>query len=244
MTEIRGAIAPHVEAGWVEALLLELRLQGVSGERIGAALAEVEAHVVDSGQSAEEAFGDPAQYARSLGLPAEPEQSKTATLKGVVPTLIQLFGLVAVVAAMPWSDAAVGVTTTLLAGLVAAALLPVVVVALGDRVLRAIVEHPVRVFLIVMVVLGAVATGLVAAGRLGLDQTLFEVSRPVLLGIGLLALALGTWMAIRSDVTEPDVVSSPVPGSGLPRPGVRHWAWVALPIPVATVVLAVLLSVV
>lgn len=242
MTEIRGAIAPHVEPGWVEAMLLELRLQGVSGERIGAALAEVEAHVVDSGESAEEAFGDPVEYARSLGLPAEPEQSKAATLKGVVPTLIQLFGLVAVIAAMPWGPDAVGVTTTLLAGLVVAALLPVVVVALGDRVLRAIVERPVVVFGVTMLVLGVVAAGLVAAGRLGLDQVLFEVSRPAMLVIGLLALALGTWIAIRSDATAPDVLSSPVPGSGLPRPGVRHWVWTALPIPVATVFLAVLLS--
>ncbi len=242
MVEIQGAIAPHVEADWVQAMLLELRLQGVAGERIGAALAEVEAHVVDSGQSAQEAFGDPVDYARSLGLPAEPEQSKTATLKGVVPTLIQLFGLFAVIAAMPWSAATVGVTTTLLAGLLAAALLPVVVVALGDRVLRAIVEHPVRVFLITMVALAAVVAGLLAAGRLGLDHTLFEVPRAVMLGVGVVALALGTWMAIRSDATEPDVLSSPVPGSALPRPGVRHWAWTALPIPVATVFLAVLLS--
>lgn len=242
MTEIRGAIAPHVEAGWVEAMLLELRLQGVSGDRIGAALAEVEAHVVDSGQGAEEAFGDPVEYARSLGLPAEPEQSRTATLKGVVPTLIQLFGLVAVVAAMPWGPDAVGVTTTLLAGLVVAALLPVVVVALGDRVLRAIVERPVVVFLATMLILAAVAAGLVAAGRLGLDQALFELPRPLMLVTGLLALALGTWVAVRSDATEPDVVSSPVPGSRLPRPGVRHWAWTALPVPVATVFLAGLLS--
>ncbi len=242
MTEIRGAIAPHVEPGWVEAMLLELRLQGVSGERIGAALAEVEAHVVDSGQNAEEAFGDPVEYARSLGLPPEPAQSRTATLKGVVPTLVQLFGLVAVVASMPWSADAVGVTATLLTGLVVAALLPVVVVALGDRVLRAIVEHPVVVFGVTMLCLGALAAGLVVAGRLGLDRTLFDVPRPAMMLIGLIALAIGTWMAIRSDAAEPDVVSSPVPGSGLPRPGLRHWAWTALPIPAAAVFLAVLLS--
>lgn len=242
MTEIRGAIAPHVESGWVEAMLLELRLQGVSGERIGAALAEVEAHVVDSGQSAQEAFGDPVEYARSLGLPPEPEQSKAATLKGSVPTLIQLFGLVAVTAAMPWGDGAVGITATLLAGLVVTALVPVLVVALGDRLLRAIVEHPVVVFGVTMLCLGALVTGLVAAGRLGFDQTLFELPRPAMLGIGLLALALGTWAAIRSDATTPDLVSSPVPGSALPRPGVRHWAWAALPIPVVTVLLASLLA--
>ncbi len=241
MTEIRGAVAPHVEPDWVEAMLLELRLQGVSGERIGAALAEVEAHVVDSGQNADEAFGDPVEYARSLGLPPEPEQSRAATLKAVAPTLIQLFGLIAVIATVPWSADAVGVTTTLLTGLAVAALLPVVVVALGDRVLRAIVERPVVVFGVTMLGLGALAAGLVAAGRLGLDRTVVELPRPAMALIGLVALAIGTWMAVRAGAAEPDVVSSPVPGSRLPRPGVRHWVWTALPIPAATLLLAVLL---
>lgn len=145
-------------------------------------------------------------------------------------------------ACVPWRAEAVGVTTTLLTGLVVVALLPVVIVALGDRVLRAIVDHPVVVFGVTLLCLGAVAAGLVVAGRLGLDQTLFGVPRPAMVLIGLIALAIGTWMAIRSDATEPDVVSSPVPGSGLPRPGVRHWAWMALPIPVAALFLAVLLS--
>ena len=42
---------PHVEQDWAEAFLLELRLRGVGGRRIGAALAEVEAHCAESGES-------------------------------------------------------------------------------------------------------------------------------------------------------------------------------------------------
>ncbi|MFT4294553.1 MAG: hypothetical protein QM582_03975 [Micropruina sp.] len=242
MTEIRQAIAPHVEPGWVEGMLLELRLQGVSGEQIGAALAEVEAHVVDSGQGAQEAFGDPVEYARSLGLPPSPEQSRAATLKSSVPVLIQLFGMVCVSAAMPWGVAAVGVAPSLLAGLVLAGLLPVVGIAFGDQLLRAIVEHPVVVFVVTLVALGAVSGGLVALSRLGLDQPLFDLPRPVVLLAGLIALAVGTWAAVRSDAEVPDVVSSPVPGSAMPRPGVRHWAWTALPIPVAAVAIVLLIT--
>lgn len=160
----------------------------------------------------------------------------------MVPVLTQLFGLVCVTAALPWSTAAVGIAPSLLAGLACAALLPVAAVLLGDLLLRAIVGHPIVVFVVTLAVLGMLAGGLVALSRLGFDQPLFELPRPAVLAVGLIALAIGAWVAVRSGAEVPDLVSSPVPGSALPRPGVRHWAWTALPIPVATVFLAALLS--
>ncbi len=69
--ELERTFAPHIDPAWTEAALLELRLLGVRGDRIGAALAEADAFCVDSGQDAAEAFGDPVAYARSLDLPAE-----------------------------------------------------------------------------------------------------------------------------------------------------------------------------
>ncbi|MBP8919839.1 MAG: hypothetical protein KBG85_09055 [Micropruina sp.] len=242
MTEIRETIAPHVEPAWLEEVLLELRLQGVSGERIGAALAEVEAHVVDSGQSAAEAFGDPTEYARSLELPPSPEQSRTATVKGIVPTLVQLLGMVCVCAAMPWGQGTVVVTTTLLAGLVLAVLVSLAAAAFGDVLLRAVVSHPVVVWIGCTLGVGVLAGGLVAANRLGLERALFDLPGMGVLVAGLAALAIGTWMALRSGADAPDLITSPVPGRGTGRPGVRHWVWVALPIPVATVALAAILS--
>ena len=46
------------------------RLRGADGAQTGEALAEVEAHVADSGQTPQEAFGDPRAYAESV-LPRE-----------------------------------------------------------------------------------------------------------------------------------------------------------------------------
>ena len=51
---------------WRDELLVELRMLGVSGDRIGAALAEVDAHCADSGETPVEAFGPPRAYARAL----------------------------------------------------------------------------------------------------------------------------------------------------------------------------------
>lgn len=53
---------------WLEELTLELRMREVSGAAIGDALAQVRAHLAESGESAEEAFGTPEQYASELNL--------------------------------------------------------------------------------------------------------------------------------------------------------------------------------
>lgn len=54
---------------WLDDLAIALRLRNVSGEAIGDALAVVREHLADSGQTAHQAFGDPAAYARELELP-------------------------------------------------------------------------------------------------------------------------------------------------------------------------------
>jgi hypothetical protein len=56
----------HLMDPWRDALIAELRLREVPGDRIGEALAEVDAHCADSGQTPDEAFGDPVGYARTL----------------------------------------------------------------------------------------------------------------------------------------------------------------------------------
>jgi len=95
MTEkysLERELAPHVDPQWAEWFLVTLRLQEVPGDRIGAALAEVEAHVAESGETAEEAFGEPVAYARSLGLKANPAGTKGQLLRNllVVPSLLGL----------------------------------------------------------------------------------------------------------------------------------------------------------
>ena len=54
------------EKRYLTDLAYALRLRNISGLRIGEILAEVEAHIADSGQSAQEAFGTPKEYARQF----------------------------------------------------------------------------------------------------------------------------------------------------------------------------------
>jgi len=58
---------------WLDLFVIELRLLDVGGTAIGDALASAREFLADSGQSADEAFGAPRQYAQALGLPAEPK---------------------------------------------------------------------------------------------------------------------------------------------------------------------------
>lgn len=58
--------APHTDKQWVSNFILEARLLDVPGATIGDCLAEIDSHVVESGESAQEAFGDPAVYARAV----------------------------------------------------------------------------------------------------------------------------------------------------------------------------------
>ncbi|MHA7303666.1 hypothetical protein ACX80E_00205 [Arthrobacter sp. TMN-49] len=93
--------APHKK--WLEELTLELRLNDVPGQEIGDALATVEEFVADSGQSPEEAFGTPRDYAAILA--AETPRPAKESLRGVVAlTAASLVVFLAFSAALtPWS---------------------------------------------------------------------------------------------------------------------------------------------
>jgi len=57
------------EKKWLDELAVELRLRDVPGSAIGDALASVKEFLADSGQSPDEAFGSPREYAADLNLP-------------------------------------------------------------------------------------------------------------------------------------------------------------------------------
>src|SRR5699024_7795615 len=94
-------LAPHVEKQWAEAFIVELRLQGVSGKNLGAALAEVDSHCADAEESAEQTSGDPAAYAKSLQLPTDPANSPRATVIRLIPTAVQIIGFMTLIRASP-----------------------------------------------------------------------------------------------------------------------------------------------
>ncbi len=60
----------HVLGAWPEwrdRLIFALRMENVSGSEIGVILAEAESHLDATGEQPEDAFGDPAEYARQRG---------------------------------------------------------------------------------------------------------------------------------------------------------------------------------
>ncbi len=80
---------------WRDALIAELRLREVPGDRIGEVLADVDAYCTDSGQTPVEAFGDPIAYAQSLiEVHAPPRRAGDAVRKFVLPT-VQTFATLA-----------------------------------------------------------------------------------------------------------------------------------------------------
>lgn len=96
-----GDLAPHVDPKWAEAFMLELRLRGVHGDDIGAALAEIDSHCAEAEVTAEEAFGPAKDYAVSLDLPADTAQHTGEIVKAVLPSVFQLLGMMLMIWSAP-----------------------------------------------------------------------------------------------------------------------------------------------
>lgn len=198
---------PHVEPAWAEAFVVELRLRGVEGRRIGAALAEVEAHCAESGESAQEAFGDPTAYAVELAL----DGTVTLDWRGeLVPSVLGLSGMMLTLGAVGASRAGtlVELTTGLALVVVLAVLGTTLVVRHADRVLRAVVRHR------WLAVVGALAPiGLFVAILLLGRQTLVSLPPAGTLVVGVVFLGASTAMAVR--IAEPaDPVVGPAEAGG------------------------------
>jgi hypothetical protein len=171
-------LAPRVDEVWAESFCLELRLLGVEGARIGAALSEVESHCNESGQSAQPAFGTPVEYARSLRLPVDGDRGPRAVLRFLVPASVQVLGMFLLVwSGVQWlRGQPLEVTTGHLVIATAFLLTVMALVRFAVSVLRLAVNHR-RLFPVISVAflyLAATATCLVAL-RL-LDQVLWRTS--------------------------------------------------------------------
>lgn len=207
---------PHIEPDWAEALLLELRLRGVAGGRIGAVLAEVEAHCADSGETARDAFGEPAEYAAALDLPASPTQSGSSApeVAAAAAGLLGMFTTAGSVAA--WQT---GTTVTFTLGAMVAALVLLAcltVLALRpDKVLRFVLERP----LVTTLGFGAVTAGLVVL-LVSARQPLFDLPWQPLLALGL-TLVIGEfiWTLRHRDQLDDPVVGPGPDGAGTLAPG-------------------------
>ena len=242
---IERELAPHVDPSWAEAMLLELRIEGVAGDRIGEALSEVDSHCAESGESAHDAFGDPVAYARSLGLPRSPDQGAAAIVATVLPTLVQLAGMFLTL----WSVPALvtGDPVEITVGQVLAAVVLVGAILLlawrSEPVLRALVRRPV----VGTIAFGAASAALVVPLLL-LRGVLLVLPAAVTCGVGVALLVAGVAVEL-SQVRRPDdadPVVAPLQDERVAarrrREGRRVRLLGVLLVPAWTVVVAVLLG--
>lgn len=192
---------------WLDELTLELRLNDASGKSIGDALATVEEFLADSGQSPEEAFGNPREYAAELAggslRPAWKGMSRTIAL--TTTSLLTFLVLNATLA--PWLSG----EQMLIGGwqLVCLAVLAVLVISLPLYVTH-LLRH---IWAMIAVPVVGVAAGIFSAAltpKTADDAFLVFTPQPILIISAALLIALsivGTIITLRE---EPDPVVGPL----------------------------------
>lgn len=201
-----GAMAPDVDKAWRDDFMLELRLLDVPGDRIGDALMTVQTHVAESGESAEQAFGDPRAYAHELA--GRSRVPRWAVGPGAMAgAVLGVLGMVTVAKAFgSWLE---GTAVTYVVGDLVAlgallALMAVVLLRLGS-VLRSLVDHPWASFAVLFLGVGA----LLALPALLLRAPLPTLPVPVMAAAGAGLLMAGSAVTLLLRTGPQDLVTAP-----------------------------------
>jgi hypothetical protein len=214
-------VAPSVERRWTEAFVVEQRLLDVPGALIGDALATVESHVRESGESAQETFGDARTYARAV---AEVGGSTRSPLLRAVTVLHIVLGLVGLLlvsrAAGAWF--AESEVPVLVGDLVVGAVLAVLVgvlMSVPSAVLRLLVERRWLAPVLPVVLIGGFV-GILLLWR----EPVVELPTLATGGVGLVLLAVSSGLAWGDHVD--DRISGP--GEAPRRAAAGRWTSVLL----------------
>jgi hypothetical protein len=206
---IERSLAPHMDAAWAETFILELRLLGVRGSHIGAALSEVESHCAESGEGAQEAFGGAAEYARNLGLRVVEDVSPGALLHSVRPIMVQIVGMFL----LNWGfevwlpGRPLGITAGHLINIATCFLGIVVAVRFLDPVRRRANRAPIRAWAALSLFVMAGTATSVAALML-MDEVIWHVPAGWVLATGAAVLAAGLGWAFTMPSPD-DLITSP-----------------------------------
>lgn len=203
-TDLAGLI-PHADKPWIEELVTELRLLDVPGPRIGDALATVEQHLVETGDSVEEAFGPAKDYARAV---AESQVRAGGTDR--VTVLSSTLGVLGIILAPRALAAAlegtrVSVTTGDLAALALLGVLIAGVIAFATPILRTITENRKGGF-ILWVLSGVIVTSAMVGLFLLWRTTLMTLTPWLVGGLALAGVAGAAWLSSRQHL---DLIATP-----------------------------------
>lgn len=227
-------LAPSVERDWIEQFVLEQRLLGVPGSRIGDSLVVVESHVSESGESALAAFGEPRAYAAE-DAPEQPQQSPQridrewgiALVLGLFGMLLTTFSAQAAFA----GESALAVTVGHLVLLAIASGALALLLFASHVPLRMIAQHPVRSWI------GWMALLIVMVGALLLlPQQIGEVSVWIASAIGVVLLAAGFLLQMRAYLGG-RVQDDPIVGPGEQPESASAGLVTVFVLPLATVVM-------
>lgn len=224
-------LAPSAERAWTEEFVLEQRLLGVPGPHIGDALVTVESHLLESGESAHDAFGDARSYARELAESVEKDEGPVSAATATSSTL-GLVGMLATAHAFgAWLDgeaAAVTAGALVAAGLLLAAL-AVLLVATNATFRLLVSRWWVGALLLTLPVVASVLALVL------LPTVAFEVDARILGAVGVVLVASSgvlSWF----DRTAEDLVLAPGEEPGRQTTGQLR---LALVLPAATGILLV-----
>lgn len=226
-----NASTPHIDQGWGERFIVEQRLADRTGAQIGDALATVDAHCGESGESAQEAFGDPAAYSQSLvgERGGEVTRISSRTTLGIACGLISL--LVVPRAIESWiTGASFTASAGDLVGWAVVAALAAVVLIWPTPVLTWLFRNPRKVFALPFAVLI-----LLIIPQALLRGTVLDVGWGAPLVAGLVLLGLSVVLAW-PDLSGVDPVRDPRVGSPAGATLAKGW-FTALMFPVLTVII-------
>lgn len=203
-------LAPHVDLHWAEDFLAELGARGVSGENSGAALAEIDSHCAESGESVQEAFGPAKEYAASLDLPRGSQQSSRNLAKVVTPILGQLLGMMLMIWAAPGLGAGqpAGISLGMVVILACVAIFVVIINWQAHAVTMFVSRRPRLSFGLFMVLLG-----LQVLSAFLLQETVAEFPALLLLITGAAVLFVSTvssYVNSRNSGHTDDVLTTPL----------------------------------
>jgi len=185
------------DSAWIDRFVTQLTSQQVAADNIGKAVTDVRSHCADSGQSPQEAFGDPATYATTLAAELPPASGQSAFPLRRIAALLPVtlgFAIVAVwFGAGSGNEAAVSVGQLLLVAVLVPAWVVLTSPWVRPRPRDPLTPHrpafDERGWRGLWMTLGLFAIGAVL--WIGLDGTVFTVPRSVLLGLGLGSVATG-----------------------------------------------------
>lgn len=184
-------------------LLLALRLRDISGARVGEVLAEVEAHVAETGEDPVAAFGPPKEYAAKVAAQLDTRTGKPSKLRTVAGALT--VGVLAYVGAGMLvsgltADGPVPVTAADLVAIALCACLLIPATLFAFRAATAVTGG--KVYGVLAAIAYALGIGGLPLTKLLIDDqtAIFEISRWTAFAVAAVALAgavLMLWQAIR-----------------------------------------------